>query len=295
MEAVQNSIQPATYKQLHILFNNTLNNIYDKTEIDAIFYRLMLDCFGMGKSKVVTENQNHAPAELCRQTFDYLKRLQRYEPLQYITSKAHFCELELSITSGILIPRPETEELLKLCLNDIPCKSKVLDIGTGSGCIALAIAKNSPKTKVTGIDISDIAIETAKRNAKNLNLPATFLIHDIFDLPPTFYRQRFNTIVSNPPYVRNSEKPSMHRNVTDFEPSQALFVNDNNPLVYYRKIAEIASQTLAKNGTVWVEINEKLGQQTANVFNSYFDRVDIHVDFKGKDRFVRASEKIGNL
>ena len=274
------------------LFQETLCDIYEKSEIDAIFYRLMFDLFGLEKSKIITGKLNPVSDLLYNKAIKCLVRLKNYEPIQYITHKTYFYGLDLSIRSKVLIPRPETEELVDRCINDITNKSRVLDVGTGSGCIALAIAKNRPQADITGIDISKTAIEVAERNAKQLGLSVTFLMHDIFNLPENFYQNRFDVIISNPPYVKNFEKLSMHKNVIDFEPLEALFVNDDNPLIYYREIVKVATLILSKNGTVWVEINENSGHDTVDIFKEYFNFVELYKDFKNKNRFVKSSKLI---
>ena len=277
------------YNQLPAFFQEKLQKIYDKSEIEAIFYRLMFDSFEIEKSTVISRFNKVFPKSLYDKLLESLERLKTGEPVQYITGITHFYNLELQIVSGVFIPRPETEEMVKLLLNDISPESGVLDLCTGTGCIALAIAHNCPDTTITGIDISEVAIETAQLNSKKLNLPVLFKQHNLFDLPSTFYRHCFDIIVCNPPYVRCSEQTAMHKNVLNYEPYNAIFVSDDNPFVFYQEIAEKAPSILSKNGIVWLEINENLAKETAKVFKSKFKSLDIFRDFKGKERFIRVT------
>ncbi len=220
----------------------------------------------------------------------FVDELKLQKPIQYILGETEFFGIRFKVNPSVLIPRPETEELVEWILaNDktgFPC---ILDIGTGSGCIAIAIANKLPAAKVFAIDISAEAIAIAKENSMNANTSISFTQTDILALPKEFKGSPFDVIVSNPPYVRESEKNMMQPNVLNNEPKTALFVSDSNPLVFYTAIAKVAKANLKPNGWVYCEINEALGKETADVFSKMgFIAIEIKKDINGKDRFIRA-------
>jgi len=222
----------------------------------------------------------------------YIKELKLQKPIQYVLGETEFFGITLKVTPHVLIPRPETEELVEWLLadraNDFP---SVLDIGTGTGCIAIAIAKKLPAAKVFALDISAEAITLAKENSMNASASITFFQQDILSLPNELKGAPYDIVVSNPPYVRNSEKEFMQPNVLENEPQTALFVSDNNPLVFYDAIAQTAQATLKPNGMVYCEINEALGQETTKIFKDIgFTDVEIRKDINGKDRMLRAKK-----
>jgi release factor glutamine methyltransferase len=228
------------------------------------------------------------------QFYKIAKQLNRDVPVQYITGKAYFRELELDVNNHVLIPRSETEELVQWVMDDADNlinektgKIRCWDIGTGSGAIAVSIAKEIKSAEVTASDISEPALETARKNALLKHVVVDFFIHDILKDPAP--GQRFDCIVSNPPYVRESEKTLMQKNVLDYEPHHALFVPDSNPLIYYSSILSLAKATLNPSGALYVEINEALGRETAELFEQNgFSQVEIRRDMHGKERFVRG-------
>jgi release factor glutamine methyltransferase len=228
------------------------------------------------------------------QLYKIAKQLNRDVPVQYITGKAYFRELELEVNNHVLIPRSETEELVQWVMDDadilINEKTNSIfcwDIGTGSGAIAISIAKELNGSQVFASDVSEKALEVARKNAELNQTSVHFFLHDILKDPMP--EQRFDCIVSNPPYVRESEKALMQKNVLDYEPHQALFVNDNDPLVYYSSIVSAAKVTLKPSGTLYVEINEALGKETAQLFEQNgFSAVEIGKDMHGKERMVKG-------
>jgi release factor glutamine methyltransferase len=223
-----------------------------------------------------------------------IKKLNNNVPVQYITGRAYFRDLVLDVNKHVLIPRSETEELVQWVMDGaeelIPNPSRTLhcwDIGTGSGAIAISIAKELKGSKVFASDVSEKALEVARKNAELNQTSVHFFLHDILKDP--IPEQRFDCIVSNPPYVRESEKALMQKNVLDYEPHQALFVNDNDPLLYYSSIVSAAKATLNPSGVLYVEINEALGRETAELFEQNgFSAVEIRKDMRGKERFVRG-------
>lgn len=285
---------------LYKLFTQNLLQIYEQSEIKAIFFKICQDCFNLPKYKILTQintvNQNGLvttdqiilSANQHKQFLDLLKRLKSGEPLQYILGYADFCNYRLKVAPGVLIPRPETEELVSYVLTENLISPSILDIGTGSGCIAIALALEYPRSLVYALDISEIALEIASQNAQSHKAEISFIKNDIFNLNLEFELPNFDIIVSNPPYVCNFEKHSMHLNVLNYEPHEALFVPDNNPLLYYARIASFALQKLNPGGVVWLEINHQFGIETATLFYNSFNPVTIHKDISGRNRFVRA-------
>jgi release factor glutamine methyltransferase len=221
---------------------------------------------------------------------ELIYRINLNEPLQHIIGFSYFMDLKFKVSPSVLIPRPETEELVSMTLELIKDSAsvKILDIGSGSGCIPICLAKYNNNASVTSLDVSKDALEIAIENAKNNEVEVEFVLQDILDENFKF-QETFDVIISNPPYVKNNEKPEIRANVLDFEPHLALFVEDDDPLIFYRKIAEIAQNNLTKNGLVAVEINTYLGNETVELFTKFgFKDVSLHQDFFGKDRFVLA-------
>jgi len=220
-------------------------------------------------------------------------RLRQFEPIQYILGETHFFGLPLKVTPAGLIPRPETEELVDLILKENAGNNcRVLDIGTGSGCIALALKSRLKNVVISGVDISAAALEIARSNSEINGLEVDFFNADILNWQ-LYEWPLFDVIVSNPPYVTESEKKLMHKNVLDFEPSGALFVNDSDPLLFYRHIAQFALEKLNVNGMLYFEINENFGPETEKLLVGLgFESIEIVADIQGKNRFVRATQQV---
>ena len=218
-----------------------------------------------------------------------LARLANQEPIQYILGEAYFYGMDLEVNPSTLIPRGETEELVDMIVKENRGYDdlKVLDIGTGSGAIAIALARNLPFSKVTAIDISEKAIETAKRNATKLKAKIEFIKADIFEYVPEV--KKYDILVSNPPYIDESEKADMERNVLDYEPHTALFVPDNQPLIYYSRISTLGVDALVDGGRLYFEINPRHGEDLVLLLEKDgYRRIEIHRDMHGKDRFISA-------
>ncbi|MEG2513888.1 MAG: peptide chain release factor N(5)-glutamine methyltransferase, partial [Bacteroidaceae bacterium] len=219
---------------------------------------------------------------------DILVRLQKHEPIQYIIGSTIFYGLKLKVDRNVLIPRPETAELVEMIIEENAERTlKIVDIGTGSGCIALSLSAHLPLAEVSAWDISEGALQLAKQNAETLSLKVHFEQRDALNLP--VIKEKYDVIVSNPPYVRESEKAEMETNVLDWEPALALFVSDEDPLLFYRKIAEFGKQSLLPNGTIYFEINQTFGQQTKEMMEQLgYTQVEIIKDMFGKDRIAKA-------
>lgn len=217
-----------------------------------------------------------------------IQRLNQNEPIQYILSEAWFRDRPFVVDKNVLIPRPETEEIIDLIKAVNP--KNILDLGTGSGCIPISLALEIPNARVYAIDISEGALQVATQNNANLTANVNIQKGDILNFISPFEEQKFDVIVSNPPYVKNDEKTEMRANVLAFEPHLALFVENEDPLLFYRHIAQIGLTYLKENGFIVVEINSYLGKETKTCFESYgYLKVELIQDFLGQDRFIKIN------
>ena len=257
---------------------------YETNEAKEIVFLILNDLFGISNNDLILETALENVDLIKIQ--EIVNRLNEHVPVQYIVQKAWFRDRPFFVNNQVLIPRPETEQIVDLILESKP--NFVLDLGTGSGCIAISAALEANETTVFAIDISNGALDVAKNNAIQLNAKVEFQMADILDFQSPFQQVKFDLIVSNPPYVKKNELSEIRENVKLFEPHLALFVEDHNPLIYYQKIAEIAKNQLTKYGQILVEINSNLGRETEDVFKKAgFSSVEIIQDFFGRDRFLR--------
>jgi release factor glutamine methyltransferase len=264
----------------------------NKEEIYSILYIIFESLFGISKKDILSEKAIFVD-DTCMDRLDsIIQRLNKNEPLQYILEEAHFYGRQFYVNSSVLIPRPETEELIQVVLKYIKGSSidnpsvKILDIGTGSGCIPITLSLEMPQAEVYGTDISSNALTVAKKNAQLLQAKVRFIQHDILNEEISFVNQ-LNVVVSNPPYVTMAEKDSMMSNVVAFEPHLALFVPDNDPLIFYKVIVNKTKKIICTNGLLAVEINEAYGKEVAELFlQSGFRKVQIVKDIFNKDRMV---------
>ena len=269
-----------TIKALLHIFQQELHEIYSQNEIEAIFYRLSEHFWQI---KRIDVSLNPGLKAVDNRLADALPKLKQNEPWQYITELEYFYGLDFKVKPGILIPRPETEELVDWVLQNVRKDDKILDIGTGSGAIAVGLAKNS-SGKLTAIDISNEALSVAKENADKHSVDIDFEQLDI--LQCTHLPKQFDIIVSNPPYVRQTEKDLMHKNVLEFEPEKALFVPDGNPLIFYDKILKLALQNNSRE--VYFEINEYLKDELTELLkDKHLMHYQFKKDFRGKWRMLR--------
>jgi len=255
-------------------------------EADMLAMFIVEDVSGFNSTDILVDNKFQTGPNFRYTISKYILQLKRQEPIQYILGKAYFYENMYEVNESTLIPRPETEELVKLVLDYSPesLPIKVLDIGTGSGCIAITIALNLPNAMVDGLDISMSALTVAIRNAEKLGAEVNFFKADIFDFKST---KKYDVIISNPPYVRESEKKLMSANVVEYEPVKALFVPDSDPLKFYKCIAEFAKESLSAKGAIFLEVNEAFANDVAKLLEAGdFHRIEILKDINGKDRFV---------
>lgn len=264
---------------------SALGALYGPREAAGIVSRLCGELLGVSSYAHIVEPGLEVSAEALPLLQGAMERLCGGEPLQYVTGVQEFCGRRFKVRPGVLIPRPETEELVATAAERLRGGGRVLDLCTGSGCIAWSLALDCPEAKVTGVDISDEALAVA-REQFSADGP-TFVKQDVLEVPESFEGAPFDVITANPPYIRESEKALMHTNVLEFEPSLALFVPDSDPLVFYRAIALWAARFLAPGGFGIVEINEALGAECAALFeNAGLANVKIQRDFRQKERFV---------
>ena len=277
------------FTQCKDFFLESLKENLSAREIENIFFELLF--FKMKWERVdylLNKNQKLEPSEVSFFK-NSLNKLSRNIPVQHITGQTFFCDLLIHVHSKVLIPRPETQELVHLVLND--CKKdslkEILDIGTGSGCIIIALKKSLSNTNCTALDISKEAVSTAKKNAKLNNVDINFITKDIIHFKND--EKSWDIIVSNPPYIPISNKQFMHANVLENEPSLALFVEDQDPLKYYRVISDFGYHHLKKNGKIYFEIHEDFANDVVNLLllKKQF-KCSVHNDFQGKSRFIVA-------
>ncbi|MEL4308766.1 peptide chain release factor N(5)-glutamine methyltransferase [Joostella sp. CR20] len=280
-------------------FHIELNEIYPSEEIDTFFNWLCEDYLGYKPHQIQQFLEEDVSSEVGYKFDSALGDLVNERPIQYIIGKSYFYGLDFRVNEHTLIPRPETEELVSWIINDIDKDSvtRVLDIGTGTGCIPISIAKNLPRTKLFAVDISYEALQTASLNAEDQGVNINFYQQDILkanDLETIFEElPTFDVIVSNPPYVRNLEKTEIKNNVLNYEPSSALFVEDDDALVFYEKIAGLASENLKEGGKLYFEINQYLGDEMLALMKKYnFENVILKKDLYGKDRMIMGQKPV---
>lgn len=263
-------------------FLSEINN-FSRREVTSFAYLSIEKILGYSKSDCIIHSNQELTNDNIISFENIISDLKQNIPIQYILGEAHFYDLKFKVNSSTLIPRGETEELVQyILLHDF---ITVLEIGTGSGCIAVSIAKNS-NSKITAIDNSIEALEIAKSNAILNSVKINFVLSDVFNFSET---KKYDLIVSNPPYVLESEKKLMDKNVLDYEPHNALFVSDNDPLVYYKEIAKIATNNLNKNGLLFFEINEKYSKQIIELLsNLNFVDIELKKDINGRNRIIKS-------
>lgn len=275
-----------TYRQLYKSFKTQLSGIYDSGEIESMFFIALESVLGLKKIDYFM-NENQLVENIQNEQFNaIMEDLKGAKPLQYVLGEAWFNENRYFVNDHVLIPRSETEELIRLVGIIRPNAQSIIDLGTGSGCIAIELAL-ALKIAVFALDISEGALNVAIENAKRLNASVNFKRANMLDETLDF-SNKFDIIVSNPPYVMDSEKELMKENVLNFEPEGALFVTNEDPLVFYRAIRSFAVKHSNHKALIAMEINEQLGKETAALFSQPFVDVLIHKDIQGKDRFVTA-------
>lgn len=280
-----------TLNAFRILFFESLKGFYEWEEIQGFYALLLREKLGINRVEAVLQSERVLDVSIEIACKEILKRLQNYEPVQYILNRTYFCDLPFILNSNVLIPRPETEELVYWITSQFEKETsknlQILDIGTGSGCIAVSLAKLMPNAEVSAMDISKEALQTARENAQNNQVQINFIEADV--LKTDRLETTFDIIVSNPPYVLEAEKSRMRENVLNFEPHCALFVPNSNPLIFYEKITELAIKHLNKNGLLFFEINEAYGNEVHDLLlEKGFVDVEIKADLFGKNRMIKG-------
>ena len=271
-----------------------LTELYPETEV-AGFIRLILETVcGWNYTEQIL-NKNEIIDEVTFHKIERIVlRLKDFEPIQYILGETEFMDIKLKVNTSVLIPRPETEELVSWIMENPPDFPRILDIGTGSGCISLALKKMISSAKISAVDISENALEVANKNAVLNKLDVHFFKADILNWK-NYNWSLFDIIVSNPPYVREMEKQRMQPNVLRYEPENALFVTNENPLIFYREIAKFAQQYLSLNGKLYFEINEYLGNKLRELLAGFgFENIEIRKDINGNERMISCEKQVSN-
>ena len=272
-------------------FTEVLAEKFPQREAEQLMRILLEDLFGIDLKRQLMEPELRIEEFQYAQLKNAVERLLAGEPIQYVTGLARFGDLLIKVSPDVLIPRPETEELVRKICTGLPkdSVSRIWDIGTGSGCIAIALAKHFEHAEVIAFDVFEEALQIAKKNAESNDAKVQFVCDDILNPQSSFFIQPVDLVVSNPPYVCDSERAAMEANVLNWEPERALFVPDDDPLRFYRQILALAKKQLNHSGQVWFEINEQKGEEMLSLCREMgFSNVEVLEDFAGRPRFVRA-------
>ena len=272
-------------------FIESLAETFPQREAEELMRILLEDLFDLDLKRQLMDPNLRIDEWQYHQLEEAVKRLLSGEPVQYVTGVARFGDLLIKVSPAVLIPRPETEEMVQKICAALPKEKamRIWDIGTGSGCIAIALAKHFENAEVIGFDVSEEALQMAKENAESNGAKVTFVQDDVLNPKSEFLSQPVNLVVSNPPYVCDSERAAMERNVLDWEPENALFVPDDDPLRFYRQILHLAKSQLNPDGQVWFEINEQMSEDILLLcYEMGFTEAEILTDFAGKPRVCLA-------
>lgn len=279
-----------TINDVFLAFRQELNDLYNNNETEALTLWVVSEIMELSKATIKAFPEKELTVLQQELSSSILMELKTGKPLQYILGYTEFYGLKFVVNPAVLIPRPETEELVEWILNSVDAAKNlsILDIGTGSGCIPISLKKHLPKSNISAIDISPEALQTAKINAELNEVDIAFTEADILkDIHPITHNLQL--IVSNPPYVTPADKAQMHLNVVNFEPHTALFVPQDDPLLFYKAIADFALANLSSGGLLFLEINESYGQKTTELLSRKgFKNIDVKKDLSGRDRMVKA-------
>lgn len=285
------------FKEYKSTFLQELSPLYDEKEVESFFYIILESFHNKKRIDLALDTAMEMDAMQLLRWERVLADLKKQKPIQYILGETEFYGLPFLVNENTLIPRPETEELVEWILvesqNPEVKSLKILDIGTGSGCIAISLAKNLPNSKVSAIDVSEKALIMAKKNAEINHVTVDFITADVLQIATLDSQTSidFDIIVSNPPYVRMLEKNEINTNVLEYEPHLALFVEDDDALLFYRKIAQLAMKNLSENGLLFFEINQYLGKETVALLDHLgFKNIELKKDIYGNDRMVRGTK-----
>lgn len=280
-------------KDIQNTFHRTLDSIFGEEEVNSFFFMLIEYYYGVSRIQLAMDSD--FAVDDYEKIINALELLKQQKPIQYIIGETAFYGLAFKVNEHVLIPRPETEELVEWILKKVDNNKpiNVLDIGTGSGCIGISLAKNLPKAKVYALDVSPDALKTAKQNAKLNDVNIEFIEADILSIQDGVLENdvNFDIIVSNPPYIREQEKEQMKPNVVENEPHLALFVKDENPLLFYEAITQFASNNLTNDGQLFFEINEYLGNDMIDLLShNDFRNIQLKQDVFKKDRMIKGKK-----
>lgn len=276
-------------KTIANIIREGLNSRYPMGEATALTRIIATEILGISQTAYLLKEDVTLNAEQEALLYNAIERLKKQEPIQYILGYSHFCGLKFKVTPATLIPRPETSELVEWVASEASGNERVLDIGTGSGCIAVSLANKLPDSKVTAWDISPEALAVATENSHSNGTEVTFKQVDILAYRPE--EKQFDIIVSNPPYIKENEKSAMYSNVLDWEPHTALFVPDSDPLLFYRTIAKKGLALLKPGGTLYFEINRAHGAETAEMLSGLgYTGIELRKDFADNDRMIKAKK-----
>ncbi|HWY98508.1 MAG TPA: peptide chain release factor N(5)-glutamine methyltransferase [Bacteroidia bacterium] len=278
-----------TYEELRLVFEKELNDFYPSGEIKNLYYFILNGILQVSKITILSKPHNQIDENNSQRILNILNGLKKKAPPQYLLGKAAFYGLMLDVNPSVLIPRPETEELVDWVIKDFKGKKvNIIDVCTGSGCIALALKKNLPKCSITAVDVSEGALDTAVHNAEQLGLEIEIMEEDALNLEEGLNAKDFDVIVSNPPYIKNKEKKQVQENVSMYEPHLALFVPDKDPLKFYEAIARFARGS--NDITLYFEIHEDRAKQLSEMLKKMgFKNIEVRKDINGKDRMLKCS------
>ncbi len=277
------------FKKASRYIQEQLSTIYANREAQQITNLVLEEITQLTQTERVVNNKQELTAHQIHILENYLHQLKQHKPIQQVLGYTWFCNNKFLVNEHVLIPRPETEELVELITNENNNKAlEILDIGTGSGCIAISLKNKLPLANVTAIDVSTFALQVAHQNAEKLQQSIDLKQIDFLNENTWFELENFDIIVSNPPYIKAFEQTTMQKNVLAYEPHIALFVPDNNALIFYEKIATFALHHLTKNGNVYVEINESLGKETSSIFIEAGFKTMMIKDMQQKNRIIKA-------
>lgn len=274
-----------------------LSEQYSPQEIDIIFYALAENYLHLNKS-ILKLSLDELKDENDLKYFLFLNALFQLKegiPYQYVLGSTIFFGCEVLVNKNVLIPRPETEELVEWILKDINNKNQklqIIDLCSGSGCISIALAKNLPNSQIEGIDLSEKALELSQKNSVLNKVSVNYIQTNLLDSEKINTNKKYDIIVSNPPYIKNSEKRDMDERVYKFEPNEALFVTDENPLIFYKEIIKFSMMNLNEKGKIYIEINQNLSEETQELFLKYFTFVELKKDLSGNYRMIKAEAAI---
>ncbi|MDE3235741.1 MAG: peptide chain release factor N(5)-glutamine methyltransferase [Bacteroidota bacterium] len=280
-----------TVQQAFLQLASQLTGYYDEREAKEISHMIIEAITGYSKAERLLHKEEVLTAQQEEKFSICSKELLEQKPVQYVLGKTWFAGMEFKVNEAVLIPRPETEELTEWIISEHKENEQVLsiiDIGTGSGCIAVSLKRMLPQNNISAIDVSETALQIAKKNAHRNNATVDFHLTNFLEENDRKKLGKFNIIVSNPPYIKYREKNDMRQHVVNYEPHQALFVTDDDPLIFYRNIALFSKEHLLANGEIYLELNEMLGKETEALFQSFSFNTVLKKDMQGKDRMLKA-------